>query len=109
MKHFVWVSFDLGVKGDYEGLYAWLDGKAAKECGDSLACFWFEHKSEDPLKDLKKELKDNVELDAKKSRVYVIRLVKGKMKGAFIFGGRRNPPWAGFGGTGDDAEDSSNE
>ena len=35
MKHFVWISFDLGVKGDYEGMYAWLDSKDAKECGDS--------------------------------------------------------------------------
>lgn len=109
MRHFVWVSFDLGVKGDYEGMYAWLDSKGAKECGDGLACFWFEHASNDLLEDMKKDLDDNVELDEKKSRVYVIRLVKGKMKGSFIFGRRRNPPWAGFSATGDDAEDSSNE
>ena len=109
MKHFVWISFDLGVKGDYEGMYAWLDSKGAKECGDSLACFSFEHANNDLLETMKKELNANVELDEKKSRIYVIRLVKGKMKGSFIFGRRRNPPWAGFGGTGDDAEDSSNE
>jgi hypothetical protein len=109
MKHFVWVSFDLGVKGDYEGMYAWLDSMGAKECGDSLACFWFEHESSDLLKDLKKDLSDNVELDENKSRVYIIRLVKGKMKGSFIFGRRHNPPWAGFGATGEDEEDSSDE
>jgi hypothetical protein len=109
MKHFVWVSFDLGVKGDYEGLYAWLDGQGAKECGDSLACFLFEHKSNDLLEDMKKDLRSNVQLDEKKNRVYVIRLVKGKMKGSFIFGRRRSPPWAGFGDAGDDSEDESNE
>jgi hypothetical protein len=109
MTHFVWVSFDLGVKGDYEGMYAWLDGKGAKECGDSLACFWFEHKSDDLLAEVKKELNDSVDLDEKKSRVYIIRLVKGKMKGSFIFGRRKNPPWAGFGDTGEAAEDSSDE
>jgi hypothetical protein len=97
------------VKGDYEGIYAWLDSKGAKECGDSLAYFCFEHASNDLLADIKKALSANVELDKKKSRIYVIRLVKGKMKGAFIFGRRRNPPWAGFGATGDDGEDSSNE
>jgi hypothetical protein len=109
MKHFVWVSFDLGVKGDYQGMYAWLDGKDAKECGDSLACFWFEHKNNDLLEDLKKDLRASVELDENKGRVYVVRLMKGKMKGRFIIGRRRNPPWAGFGATGDDSEDSSNE
>lgn len=109
MKHFIWVSFDLGVKGDYEGMYAWLDGKGAKECGDSLAGFSFESKSNDLLGGLKKDLNASVAIDEKKSRVYVIRLVKGKMKGRFIFGHRRNPPWAGFGGTGEDTEDSSDE
>lgn len=109
MKHFLWVSFDLGVKGDYEGMYAWLDGKGARECGDSLACFWFEHKSDDLLADLKKELNDNVEIDEKKGRIYVIWLLKGKMKGSFIFGRRHNPPWAGYGATGPDTEDSSDE
>jgi hypothetical protein len=107
MKHFVWVSFDLGVKGDYDGMYAWLDRHGAKECGDSVACFWFEHRTDELLKELKQELSDNVELDQKKNRVYVIRLVKGKMKGSFIFGQRRTPPWTGFGGTGENEEDSS--
>jgi len=107
MKHLVWVSFDLGVKGDYEGMYAWLDSQGAKECGDSLACFWYEHGKDDLLKRLKKEINENVELDERKSRVYVIRLVGGKMKGTFIFGGRRNPPWAGYAQSSDEVEDSS--
>lgn len=33
----IWLSYDLGVQGDYEGLYRWLDNKKASECGDSLA------------------------------------------------------------------------
>jgi hypothetical protein len=90
-------------------MYAWLDGQGAKECGDSIACFWFKHESDDLLDDIKRDLRSNVELDEKKNRVYVIRLVKGKMKGSFIFGRRRNAPWAGFGETGEDTEDSSNE
>lgn len=30
---------NLGVQGDYEGLYAWLGEHRAKECGDSVAVF----------------------------------------------------------------------
>lgn len=35
----IWLSFDLGVSGDYEGMYAWLDDKRAKECGSSVASY----------------------------------------------------------------------
>ena len=106
MKHFVWISFDLGIKGDYEGLYTWLDTHGAKECGDSLACFWYQHRG-DLMENIKDDLKASVELDEKKNRIYVIRLVEGKMKGKFIFGRRRSAPWAGHGETGEQADDSS--
>ena len=39
MKQAIWLSYDLGVRGDYEGLYAWLDKHQAKECGDNIAYF----------------------------------------------------------------------
>ena len=29
----IWISYDLGVRGDYENLYSWLDTHGAKECG----------------------------------------------------------------------------
>ena len=38
MKKFIWLSYDLGIGGDYESLYSWLDNHEAKECGDSVAC-----------------------------------------------------------------------
>jgi hypothetical protein len=41
----VWMSFDLGVKGDYEGLYRWLDARQARACGDSVALFFFDRKT----------------------------------------------------------------
>jgi hypothetical protein len=109
MKHFVWMSFDLGVRGDYEGLYAWLDSKEAKECGEGLACFWFEHSTNKLIHDLKEELSSHVRFDEKSSRLYVIRLVGGKMKGKFIFGRRRTPPWTGYGSTGENDEDTASE
>jgi hypothetical protein len=105
MKQFVWVSFDLGVKGDYEGLYTWLDSHGAKECGDSLACFWYDHPTKDLLHDMTEDLNSSVTLDAKKNRIYIVRNVKGKMKGSFIFGRRRSAPWAGVAATGEQGED----
>ena len=36
-KQVIWISFDLGIRGDYENLYAWLDEHGAKECGDNFA------------------------------------------------------------------------
>jgi hypothetical protein len=41
-KKGIWISFDFGLKGDYTGLYEWLDNKEAVECGIGLAYFNFE-------------------------------------------------------------------
>jgi hypothetical protein len=43
MKQRIWLSFDLGIKGDYQSLYKWLDARKARECGDSVAYFTFEY------------------------------------------------------------------
>ena len=37
MKRAIWISYDFGVRGDYEGIYTWLDDHGAIECGDSIA------------------------------------------------------------------------
>ena len=94
-KNFIWMSFDLGVQGDYEGMYSWLDTHDARECGDSVAALEFEYGT-DLLNELRKALETSVKID-KKTRIYVLRLVSGKMKGRFIFGARKSPPWAGYG------------
>lgn len=94
MKNFVWISFDLGVQGDYESLYRWLDAHEAKECGDSVAGLLYEHQG-DLLDNLKKELKSVIEINSK-TRIYVIRRESGKLKGKFIFGNRKRAPWSGF-------------
>lgn len=96
MRKAVWMSFDLGVKGDYEGLYSWLDAQEARECCDNVAFFFFEAKNDLPTK-LKRSLKESVEVDAR-TRIYIIFLGKDvKMRGRFLFGKRKAPPWAGFG------------
>jgi hypothetical protein len=38
------MSYDLGVSGDYEGLYRWLDDHEAQECSSSMAMIRFECK-----------------------------------------------------------------
>ena len=37
MKKAIWISYDLGIKGDFQGLYAWLDDHDGIECGNSVA------------------------------------------------------------------------
>jgi hypothetical protein len=101
----IWIAFDLGVRGDYEGIYEFLDRHEAKECGDSVAVFQYEFKR-DPVAELKRELSDAVKFD-RRSRVYVIFPDKaGKYKGRFIVGGRKPAPWAGYAASNLDEEDS---
>ena len=106
MKQFVWMSFDLGVRGDYEGIYQFLAARSAKECGDSVAGFTFEFKK-DLISELTKELKAEVQLD-KRSRVYLIFSdgSSNKYKGRFLVGQRKPPPWAGYAAYRDDEEDN---
>jgi hypothetical protein len=96
MTSTIWLSYDLGVRGDYEALYTWLDSHTAKECGDSLAVL--SYKYEGSLVDvLKADLRKIISVD-KRSRIYVIYRdrIANKNKGSFLFGGRRSPPWTGY-------------
>ncbi len=92
----VWLSYDLGLKGDYESLYEWLDSKDAIECGDSLAFFKIE-KKQNMLEAIKKDLKKHVNFGPK-DRVYLIlpsESKSGSTVGKFIFGRRKQSPWEG--------------
>lgn len=101
----IWISYDLGVRGDYEGLYSWLDAHGAKECGDSVAVLNYEYTSTLPEK-LKAELKKAFAVD-KRTRIYVIyrEQATNKNKGSFLFGGRRAAAWTGYASTGAGAAD----
>ena len=96
MEKGIWVGFDLGIRGDYEGFYAWLDSKNAVECGDNLAYFKTED-SKNTVENLKKEIEENVEL-TKRTRIYLIyrNQKTQKMSGKFIFGTRKAPLWTGY-------------
>jgi hypothetical protein len=107
MRKTLWISFDLGVTGDYEGMYAWLDNHAGKECGDNVAVIEYEH-PRDLLSDLKSDLEESVELN-KKSRIYVIyRTDDGKkIKGSFLLGKRKQAAWTGYGAATEESSDES--
>ncbi len=94
MKIF-WISFDLGVQGDYEGLYRWLDAHDAQECGDNVAFIKKYEYTGDLRENLKKELEGSIEIN-QKTRIYVIHEDSGKVKGKFIFGNRKRPSWTGY-------------
>jgi len=83
-----WLSYDLGLRGDYQGLYEWLDEKGAKECGDSIATF----QSDRTQDELAEELKGVLD-DISRARIYLISRDTG---GKFLFGKRKSAPWAGF-------------
>ena len=98
MEKAVWLSYDLGVRGDYTSLYEWLDNHDAKECGNSIAFFKYEVGSREILKNIiKKDISKSVTLE-KRDRIYIMYLdSKKKMKGSFIFGRRKSSPWKGYG------------
>ena len=103
MKKFIWLSYDLGIGGDYESLYAWLDDHKAKECGDSVACLWFDYEG-NFLDALKAELEDALESN-KHSRIYVAYRDQNKLKGNFMFGRRKRAAWEGYGAEQEQYED----
>ncbi len=85
-----WLFFDLGLRGDYGRLYAWLDSVQARECGDSAASFV----SEQPRERITQELRRRVDRGA---RLYLVGKTRdGRRLGGFIVGKRKVAPWTGF-------------
>ncbi|MCY3860210.1 MAG: hypothetical protein OXG25_15020 [Gammaproteobacteria bacterium] len=93
----LWLSFDLGTLGDYEGLFGWLDDRGAQECGRSVAALTFEY-ADDPFRELSEEIERVVTLD-RQSRIYVVLRDQhtNKTVGRFIKGRRKQAPWTGYG------------
>ena len=100
MQKSLWLSFDLGVKGDYESLYAWLDNHQATECGDDVAFVKYEvpeGSADEMLRRVTKDLKESIDF-SKSDRIYVAYLGDdGTLKGRFVVGKRKAAPWQGYG------------
>ena len=93
----IWLSYDLGIKGDYEGLYQWLDGFDAVECGNSTAFFKIDiDEHEDVADRIESEIRKHVDMK-KGERVYIIyRKSENRIAGKYIVGNRKSNPWAGY-------------
>ena len=96
MKTF-WLSYDLGLKGDYNSLYIWLDKANAKECGDNFSVFKYNVQTNNPKEEIKKDLESSIKFN-KGDRVYLIWRddLKNVNYGVFIIGNRKPSPWEGF-------------
>jgi hypothetical protein len=92
-----WLTFDLGVDGDHSGLFTWLDEIKAVECGPMTASFMLRVRVDDPATAVLKAIKArNIGLRTR-DRLYLIwRDLESQMKGKFIAGKRKNPPWVGY-------------
>lgn len=112
MERAIWLTYDLGVKGDYQNLYAWLDDHKAIECGNNLAFFKYKAESKDDtalMEQLRKDLQDKVNF-LPGNRIYVMRRKEGKdgdvqSVGSFIIGKRKANPWEGYGQENDNAQE----
>ena len=105
MKKIYWLSYDLGVGGDYDHLYQWLDDHEAKTCGNSIAFFTFDYEA-DADKELLESITSSVQLNPG-NILYAIRVKEGSFKptGSFLFGKRQSAPWVGFGSSTKDSVD----
>ncbi len=104
-RSMVWLSYDLGVRGDYAGLYSWLDTRGAKECGDSIAVFKYDYEGQ--LRDaLIADLRNAIEL-TRRTRLYAVFRDPdtGRARGTFIYGNRRASPWTGYAANAETADD----
>ena len=102
----IWLIYDLGVGGDFQGIYSWLDDNAAIECGNNNAFLKYSYPDnieteKDFIKHITNELKSKIDFKPG-NRVYIVKksLDKGnedKIAGSFIIGKRKASPWEGFG------------
>jgi len=95
-KKRIWLSYDLGINGDYQGLYEWLDSYNAVDCGSYTASFEFEYAS-DVEKEVITQLKEICKLD-NRDRIYLCYFDENRsgVVGNFIYGKRQKAPWFGY-------------
>lgn len=113
-KKSIWMSYDLGLKGNYNSLFTFLDNHKAKDCGNGLAYFEYENPesldAEALIEKLKTELATIIE-PSSNDRVYVIwrddSTTLAAIKGKFLFGRRKSAPWNGYGTTNENQSDEA--
>ena len=94
-----WISFDLGLMGNYSHVYEWLDSLGAQECGPGIATITSTKTRDQLAVEIQRLLKG-----APRARAYIISLKQG---GRFVLGGRKASPWEGFAATSASSVDES--
>lgn len=103
MKKTIFISYDFGMKGDYEGLFKWLDENNAEERGYGIGIIK-EYSYDNLIKtdleflrSVRNELKDKIKVGSN-DRIYMIwnSLETNKIKAGFLFGKRKQSPWTGY-------------
>lgn len=101
------LNFDLGIRGDYDNLYAFLDNNNALDCGNSNCVFEYHFKGtdlkyEDKFQQLKEEIEGIISFN-RNDRIYtIVHNEEGVPRGKFLFGQRKTPIWDGYGKKDDD-------
>jgi hypothetical protein len=99
--NFVILNFDLGIRGEYDNLYVFLDNNKALDCGNANCAFDYHFKGtnldfEDKFEQLKSDIEKTVTF-GKNDRIYaIVHNEEGIPRGKFIFGQRKTPIWDGF-------------
>jgi hypothetical protein len=111
MKITFYINFDLNIRGDYKGLYKWLDKNKAEERGSNYALIknydfpdseikglnTIAEKSNAFANYLRKDIVESVEI-GKTDRIYItIKVLGGEhIGGIFLFGRSQSNPWDGY-------------
>jgi hypothetical protein len=82
------ISIDLGLMGNYNKVYEWLDSLDAKECGPGLATITSTKTRDQLAAEIQRLFKG-----APRARAYLISMKEG---GRFVVGGRKAASWEGF-------------
>lgn len=104
MTRNVFISYDFGIKGDFDNLYKWLDENNAEERGYGLAYMKSFEISDEFKNDadfffhIRTILKSKIKLGGT-DRIYMIWgsiESSKKSRSGFLFGKAKQAPWTGF-------------
>lgn len=110
MEKNFYINFDFSLRGDYKGLFKWLDKNNAEERGNGYALikkYDFPDNELDGVTDpkekslklvsyLRKDIKEVVKISPS-DRIYLTFLLfeTENLGGIFLFGNKQAPPWEG--------------
>lgn len=108
MKQWIMINYDLGLKGDYQNLYRFLDNYKALDCGNCNAALQIEVSENNfdvICNEIKKKIESEVDISSN-DRIYLtVTDSQNQMRGKFLFGLRKRAVWEGYGNIHPEEED----